>query len=145
MAELVFDIMGLNMDQINKLKDQIPFSATPKKKMNFKLKKKLNSSHKQGHKRSLTKILSSKEVLVSSLDLNKSIKEAKLSQRPNSKSNKRLKRRFVKHSGTFNAIPLSHSLDNLISTQRSQSGRQGTSKTARKNVIKIKKFSRNRQ
>lgn len=139
MASLVFDIMKLDMKEVLKSRQNEGQSSStpPKMDMNFKLKKGMNEGNQERHKRSLTTNFSSAKELVSSLDLNKKIKEGKLNLKNASKSQS--KRRFIQSSGTFSPIPLSHSLDTLIQAQKSQSGYKNHQ------VIKIKKLHRNRK
>lgn len=139
MASLVFDIMKLDMKEVLKSRQNEGQSSStpPKMDMNFKLKKGMNEGNQERHKRSLTTNFSSAKELVSSLDLNKKIKEGKLNLKNASKSQS--KRRFIQSSGTFSPIPLSHSLDTLIQAQKSQSGYKNHK------VIKIKKLHRNRK
>jgi hypothetical protein len=87
---------------------------TPTKvKISLKKKSSGKNSRTTQHKRNLTHMLSSKDVLVSSLDLNRSIKDAKFSHRDIGRSENG--RKFVKAAGgNISGIPLSHSLDHLI-------------------------------
>jgi thioredoxin reductase len=84
MAKLVLNIMGLSIEDKIKQSEVEKVDKTPTKsriRLNNRSSSRsrsriisIGNKAKKGNKRSLTKILTSKDVLVSSLDLNKSIK-----------------------------------------------------------------------